>query len=461
MEKQEEREQNQQNWRKEVDNNIKCLQSLVSGADFALENRNFSSGKLLSLRLSGFVESRSQNDVDVSFLHPIRCDAMSKLAAARRQRTLDSNRWERNKKRKKMKVEEEGGEKYRCNAMSKLAAARRQLTLDSNRTALQSDFAMIPRHRLGFRSNKPSRMSLLSSYNAKRSVRVCDAANRTTSVRSWDEMNYDVLVDIIRRVSLKERLYVVCMVSKTWLSAVLDLLSRNGVINLKVLDSPKYRKMHGRYFCFLKRMLDTKAADSCSELLHGETFYRKHKMKYIGKRTPYLKTLVIPQAVGLEHEYIIPAIVYWKELKKVQCPVGVIARCPSSFTKVETLCLFGHVDDYAAAIVRDWCPQLKHLSLHSCALSMKALSTILDGHKNLDLLNTRHSFRVPDGTIINRSGCLQALDWNEEEIQHKAAGVKVHLRCARGQCAKCAEPYRCCFPEQRSPYLKPPQRFYL
>ncbi|XP_021727972.1 ATPase family AAA domain-containing protein FIGL1-like [Chenopodium quinoa] len=87
MAKQEEREENQQSWRKEVDNNINRLQSLLFGADFALENRDYSSAQLLSLRLLGFLDSRSQNDVDSSFIHPIRRDALSKLDASRRELT--------------------------------------------------------------------------------------------------------------------------------------------------------------------------------------------------------------------------------------------------------------------------------------------------------------------------------------------------------------------------------------
>lgn len=92
MAKQEEREESQQNWRKEVDDNIKRLQSMLFGADIALENGDYSSVQLLSLRLLGFLESRSQNDVDASFLLPIRRDALSKLAAARRELTPVSDR---------------------------------------------------------------------------------------------------------------------------------------------------------------------------------------------------------------------------------------------------------------------------------------------------------------------------------------------------------------------------------
>jgi len=81
-----------QNWRKEVDQNIKRLQSLLFGADLAIEDRNFRSAETLSLRLIGFLNSRSQSDLDEAFVHPIRRDALSQLDSARRALTSDSDR---------------------------------------------------------------------------------------------------------------------------------------------------------------------------------------------------------------------------------------------------------------------------------------------------------------------------------------------------------------------------------
>ncbi|KAL9241739.1 hypothetical protein vseg_015812 [Gypsophila vaccaria] len=73
-----------QNWRKLVDDNLKRLQSLLFGADFALENRDYASAEVLSLRLIGFLDSRSSSSaVDAAAVRPIRRHAVSKLAAAR------------------------------------------------------------------------------------------------------------------------------------------------------------------------------------------------------------------------------------------------------------------------------------------------------------------------------------------------------------------------------------------
>ncbi|GMH15035.1 hypothetical protein Nepgr_016876 [Nepenthes gracilis] len=80
------------NWRKELDQNIKRLQSLLFGADIAIDKREFASAEILSLRLLGFLDSRCRNDADVAFTQPIRYEAFSKLDVARRALISESDR---------------------------------------------------------------------------------------------------------------------------------------------------------------------------------------------------------------------------------------------------------------------------------------------------------------------------------------------------------------------------------
>ncbi|KAL3630829.1 Fidgetin-like protein 1 [Castilleja foliolosa] len=79
-------------WRKEVDQNLKRLQSLLFGADSALEKGDFSSAQMLSLGLIGFLESHSQSSVDEAFIRPIRREADSKISLARRALIPESDR---------------------------------------------------------------------------------------------------------------------------------------------------------------------------------------------------------------------------------------------------------------------------------------------------------------------------------------------------------------------------------
>lgn len=80
-------------WRKEVDQNLKRLQSLLFGADAALEKGDFGSAQVLSLGLIGFLDSHSQSSVDEAFIRPIRREAVSKLGLARRALIPDSDRY--------------------------------------------------------------------------------------------------------------------------------------------------------------------------------------------------------------------------------------------------------------------------------------------------------------------------------------------------------------------------------
>lgn len=79
-------------WRKQVDDDLKRLQSLLFGAELALENRDFSSAQVLGLRLLGFLDSHSHSDLDRAFVRPIRRQAVSVLDASRRSLIPDSDR---------------------------------------------------------------------------------------------------------------------------------------------------------------------------------------------------------------------------------------------------------------------------------------------------------------------------------------------------------------------------------
>ncbi|CAL9193551.1 unnamed protein product [Musa hybrid cultivar] len=80
------------NWRKEVDVKLKRLQSLLFGADLALERGDHAAAGTLALRLIGFLDSQARNPIDASFVSPIRAEASSKLAAASRALAVDSDR---------------------------------------------------------------------------------------------------------------------------------------------------------------------------------------------------------------------------------------------------------------------------------------------------------------------------------------------------------------------------------
>ncbi|PIA51182.1 hypothetical protein AQUCO_01100188v1 [Aquilegia coerulea] len=79
-------------WRKEIDENLKRLHSLLFGIDLALERKDSTSAQILSLRLLGFLDSRINNETDEVFISPIRQEVTSKLEIARRSLVSESDR---------------------------------------------------------------------------------------------------------------------------------------------------------------------------------------------------------------------------------------------------------------------------------------------------------------------------------------------------------------------------------
>lgn len=80
-------------WRKQVDDKLKRLHSLLFGVDNFLQKNNFSSAHLLGLRLLGFLESHSQSEADEVLTRPIRREVLSNLDMARRALVPDSDRY--------------------------------------------------------------------------------------------------------------------------------------------------------------------------------------------------------------------------------------------------------------------------------------------------------------------------------------------------------------------------------
>ncbi|XP_058778963.1 ATPase family AAA domain-containing protein FIGL1 [Vicia villosa] len=85
-------EESQKCWRKQVDENLKRLHSLLFGVERAIENHDFSSAYILSLRLIGFLDSHSQSETDQAFIQHIRRQALTYLHTARKAITPVTNR---------------------------------------------------------------------------------------------------------------------------------------------------------------------------------------------------------------------------------------------------------------------------------------------------------------------------------------------------------------------------------
>lgn len=83
---------NQKCWRKQADENLKRLHSLLFGTDLAIDKQDFESAYILGLRLIGFLDSHCHSDVDEAYTRPIRQEVLRKIGTARRSLIPDSDR---------------------------------------------------------------------------------------------------------------------------------------------------------------------------------------------------------------------------------------------------------------------------------------------------------------------------------------------------------------------------------
>lgn len=86
----------QTNWRKEVEERLRRMHSLLFGADAALERGDAAAAQVLVLRLLGFLDSQTLSAYtgpEAAFVAPIRAAATSRLAAASRAGASDSDRY--------------------------------------------------------------------------------------------------------------------------------------------------------------------------------------------------------------------------------------------------------------------------------------------------------------------------------------------------------------------------------
>ncbi|KAK9267386.1 hypothetical protein L1049_009811 [Liquidambar formosana] len=275
-------------------------------------------------------------------------------------------------------------------------------------------------------------------------IRMCEGSRvrkRSRRVVKWDEMPYDILVNIIQRLSWKDLALHVCCVSHSWLSALLDTLCPPGnVLDLRPIDSlvdPYYRE---RFRHYLKLMLDCRHTTIWTKLYLAKTCFKTEALTCIAQRLPLLHYLIAPSELALDYPRLLRLIPYWKNLRGVHGCSLLVWELKTHCKSICELSLYGRIDDHTASVISKSFPRLKYLVIRTCKLSVDALPIILDGHKNLLQLDARHCGPINEYDIIGRKFFLapREKEWKEEVINQKDAGIMFYLECTRYQCTKCS-----------------------
>ncbi|PKA57742.1 Katanin p60 ATPase-containing subunit A1 [Apostasia shenzhenica] len=85
-------EERAENWRAEVEENLRRLHSLLFGVDAADERGDPATAQVLGLRLLGFLDSHTVSSLDHTYISPIRAEVQSRVASATRALASNSDR---------------------------------------------------------------------------------------------------------------------------------------------------------------------------------------------------------------------------------------------------------------------------------------------------------------------------------------------------------------------------------
>lgn len=110
-------------------------------------------------------------------------------------------------------------------------------------------------------------------------------------------------------------------------------------------------------------------------------------------RTPELRNLYVPKELK-EDIFLKSVIPYWKNLRKVHIDISSnnFSDLQANCKYISELSLYGWMDEHLASMLAKFFPNLKSLEIDGCTMSNHVLRIIMDGHKNLELLDTGRNF---------------------------------------------------------------------
>ncbi|XP_073306364.1 F-box/LRR-repeat protein At3g48880-like [Primulina huaijiensis] len=270
-----------------------------------------------------------------------------------------------------------------------------------------------------------------------------------SSLRSWEDMNHDILVKIFQNLDIFDLISGIGQVCSTWRLAACDpLLWRN--LDLSMLKSnfikiplQPYVYVDGRSDKTLTRVLKISLNLSRGNILtlifHYNLYISYDLFTYTAERCPRLKRLIMPAWNRIGGDGICNAIHIWKDLESLTMPS--ISNPPVLMEEISENCknfselkIMGPFDVCFASTLVAFLPKLKVLSLRCSMILKDALVIILDGLKGLEVLNISHCLLVDVPPPPARRNVLRKLD---STILERTGKLKKFISCMNDSCVMC------------------------
>ncbi|XP_034694826.1 F-box/LRR-repeat protein At3g48880-like [Vitis riparia] len=247
----------------------------------------------------------------------------------------------------------------------------------------------------------------IGETSSKRSNNGSKSDHSKMEGRKWEELNMDCLVNVFRRVGMESLLLDVPFVCKSWYKASLDPKCWEH------LNFPKYIKPDGIWdtgplgerlmmqyresfsvTAFIKSVVAR--SQRHATLLRLPICCTKEALEYAANESPTLKTLDLDAVLLFKQSTIIPKLISkWKNLEMltlgsrrnmVEILSQISLHC-NNFIKLFAPGIYVGKDEVTAMITS--LPNLKYLDLKGSTIEQKNLVMILQGCKELQLLDVR------------------------------------------------------------------------
>lgn len=267
--------------------------------------------------------------------------------------------------------------------------------------------------------------------------------------RKWEDLDTDILVKIFQGFDIFELTSGLAHICSSWRYAACDPLLWK-TLDLSMMKSnfikiplEPYVYVDGRSDKQLTRLLkiSLNLSRECITTLifHFYSYVSDAQLTYTAERSPNLKRLVLPAWNRIKKTGICKAISMWKDLESLAMPS--IANPPYIMEEISKHCnkfselkIFGPCDILFVQTLIRYVPNLKVLSLRCSILHMDALLLILNGLKNLEVLNISHCYIVEDPPAPATRRVVDKLD---DTIMEKGSRLRKFFTCRDDSCIMC------------------------
>ncbi|KAK7837810.1 f-box/lrr-repeat protein [Quercus suber] len=273
--------------------------------------------------------------------------------------------------------------------------------------------------------------------------------NQGSSDRSWNNMDYNILVKIFMTLNFMDIISSVSLVCSSWRSACCDpaLWTKLDLSTLSPdsndVLSKKYTLSNdesGILTKILKSALNLSRGNVTCLVFNYFISINDEHLVCASERSPNLKRLILPlNWHQLTESGIQQSFKMWEALESLTVPsviapfkiMEAIGSYCKSFSELKLQCFFNL--NFAVPLTKN-VPKLKVLSLRGTMVHNQAMIFILDNFKHLEVLNMCHCqmkevYQYEVGFTLYRE--------IDPPIIEKSSRLKKFLTCQRDTCNMC------------------------